>query len=112
MLLIDDDDELPSDPTEEEAKLIAALGEVGLHAIDENLVKQARRGWLKVARVISDTLRAGGFPGLDDADVQLHARRVMALVESGALEAQGNLRRPRWSEVRLPSAARTPARSG
>jgi hypothetical protein len=110
VLLIDDDDELPSRPTEPETKLVAELGEAGLHAIDVALQKQARRGWLKVARVVYDALRAGGFPISDDGYVQLHARRVMALVESGALEAQGNPRRPRWSEVRLPVADRTPGR--
>jgi len=47
---------------------------------------------------------------LDVADGLARFRReidpVIALAESGALEAQGNLRRPRFSEVRLPAGRR------
>jgi hypothetical protein len=101
VLLLDDDDELPLTPTEGERTLAAQLGSEGLRAIDAALQRQTRTSWLKVARVVSDALSAGRFPLGDDAHIELHVRRLMALVESGALEAQGNVRRPRWSEVRL-----------
>jgi hypothetical protein len=101
MLLLDDDDELPFAPDLAEATLAARLGADGLRAIDDTLRQHARVGWLKGARVIADALKAGGFPISEQAHLQLHARRLITLVESGLLEAKGNLHRPRWSEVRL-----------
>ena len=101
MLLLDDDDELPLLPDEAEASLASQLGEQGLRAIDDALGKQARRTWLKVARVVFDALKAGGFEASNDASIHLHVRRVITLADAGVFEAQGNLRRPRWSEVRL-----------
>jgi hypothetical protein len=101
MLLLDDDDELPAQPEEAEAKLSIELGDSGLLAIDEAIRKSARSSWLKVARVVFDALTAGGFKTSDDAHIDVHVRRVISLVDSGALEAKGNLRRPRRSEVRL-----------
>jgi hypothetical protein len=75
-----------------------------LRALDEALCAHAERRWLKVAMVIARALRAAGLDAFGSGCVHLRARRVIALVESGALEAKGNLRRPRWSEVRLPAA--------
>jgi hypothetical protein len=101
MLLLDDDDELPMLPEPSEATLVARLGSKGIEAIDAVLLGHTRRTWLKVARVVFDGLRAGGFPADDDV-VYLHVRRIAELVRTGQLESQGNLRRPRFSEVRLP----------
>lgn len=101
MLLLDDEDELPQIPSEEEANLAASLGESGLKAIDIVLVEKSRDKWLKVARVIADALEAGGFTFTEES-VDLHARRIIELVNDGSLEAQGNLRKPRFSEVRTP----------
>jgi hypothetical protein len=101
MLLFDDADELPSQPDEAEARLTGELGDAGVRTIDDAIGKSARHQWLKVARVIIDALKAGGFKTSDDTAIHLHVRRVIHLVDSGALEAKGNLRRPRWSEVRL-----------
>jgi hypothetical protein len=100
MLLLDDDDELPASPQPSESELAAQLGPVGMHAIDTALTSHARSCWLKVARVVFDALRSGGFEAEDDI-VAVHVRQVANLVASGVLEAQGNLRRPRWSEIRL-----------
>jgi hypothetical protein len=101
MLLLDDADELPAIPEPSESELVTRLGSVRLEAIDAALISHARSRWLKVARIVSDALSSGGF-AFDDDIVALHARRVGALVALGLLEGQGNLRRPRWSEVRLP----------
>jgi hypothetical protein len=101
MLLLDNDDRLPASPTTEEAALTDALGPVGVASVDEALVGAAQRRWSKVARIVVDAIKAGGF-ATDEEQVQLHIRRIIALVEAGRLEAQGNLRRPRFSEVRLP----------
>jgi hypothetical protein len=80
----------------------AQLGPDGLQAIDDPLVSYARSTWIKVARVVHDALDSASF-AVDDDTVDLHVRRVASLVAAGKLESQGNLRRPRWSEVRLPS---------
>ena len=73
-------------------------------AVDEMLKKRTRPRWLKVARVVADGLEASGIPVSNDAYVALYVRRVVALVAAGIFEAQGNLRRPSRSEVRLPGA--------
>jgi hypothetical protein len=101
MLLLDDDDELPAWPTEDETALVTSLGPTGLAAIDEAIVAATRSRWMKVAMVVHIAVESGGF-SIGDALVDLHTRRVIALVEAGTLEAQGNLRRPRFSEIRLP----------
>src|SRR4051812_24941958 len=102
MLLLDDSDQVTALPTEGEAALTSSLGPARLAAIDEAIAKAAQPRWLKVARVVIDAIKAGGFATNDD-EVQLHVRRVIALVDAGRLEAQGNLHRPRFSEIRLPS---------
>jgi hypothetical protein len=101
-LLLDDEGELPVAVDEAEAALAANLGPIGLRRIDDNLRKQALHTWLKVARVVAKALDEGGCQLSDEATIRLHTRRVIALVESGEFESQGDLRRPRWSEVRLP----------
>ncbi|MEO8904121.1 MAG: hypothetical protein ABI627_21595 [Polyangiaceae bacterium] len=101
MLLLDDDDELPHSPDEGEATLAAEIGVAGIDAIDASLLEHAQLGWLKVARVVLDALKASGLPPSDDSHIRLHVRRVIGLVNAGSLVAQGNLRKPRWSEVRL-----------
>lgn len=102
---VDDDDELPHQPEEDESRLAAKLGNDGLRAVDAALRQHTRRSWLKVARVIADALEAGGFPLSEEGALDLHLRRLIGLVDSGLIEAQGNLLRPRWSEVRLPTNA-------
>ena len=100
MLLVDDDGELPTSPEPSEAALSVQLGEHGIRAVDAALMSHARPKWLKIARIVYGALNSGGFQTTDDV-VNLHVRRVAELVQSGHLEAQGNLRRPRFSEVRL-----------
>jgi len=60
--------------------------------------------WRKVARVIGSTMQS-----LDESGVQTTGgiadkldERMQHLVSSGQLEAQGNIKRWRYSEVRLP----------
>jgi hypothetical protein len=100
MLPVDDDDQVPESATDAERSLIASLGTEGIAAIDDALLKAAGPRWQKVASVVLDAIRAGGFPTEDD-QVILHVRRIVALVDARKLEAQGNLLRPRFSEVRL-----------
>jgi hypothetical protein len=102
MLLLDDDDQLPDAPTEAETLLAESLGAAGLLAIDEAIVNATPTRWLKVARIVVDAITAAGF-STEEAQVQLHVRRTIALVAAGRLDAQGNVQRPRFSEVRLPA---------
>jgi hypothetical protein len=100
-----DDYELPAVAGESERLLAESLGTAGIRSIDAAITKATPPRWSKVARVVSDALEAGGS-STDEPEFELHVRRVIVLVESGALEAKGNLRRPRFSEVRLPAVAR------
>jgi hypothetical protein len=97
-----DDWKLPELTSDSERLLAESLGPAGLESIDHAIAKATTPIFSKVARVVSDAMKAGGYAG-EEAEFELHVRRVILLVESGALEAQGNLRRPRFSEVRLPS---------
>jgi hypothetical protein len=70
--------------------------------IDAAILSFAEPRWLKVARIGSEVLNA---LGLEDSDGERAvAARIEALVSAGKLEAQGDMTRWRWSEVRLPSA--------
>lgn len=105
MLFFDDDYELPDTPDEDEVRLAGELGAAGLRAIDGALQRYTRASWLKIARVVHEAIKAGGFTFSDDGALDLHVRRLMGLVDSGVIEAQGDVRRPRRSEVRQPAAA-------
>ena len=94
---------MPEAPTEAENLLTDSLGPQVLLAIDEAIMNATRPKWMKVARVVVDAIHAGGFT-TEDEQVQLHVRRIIALAVAGKIEAQGNLLRPRFSEIRLPAA--------
>ena len=104
MLLIDNDDELPAEPQEDEARFSAELGTNGVDSVDAALTVYAGHHWLKSARIIHDAIKSGGFT-YSDGIVDFHARRLHVLVGAGVLEGRGNLRKPRYSEVRLPATA-------
>jgi hypothetical protein len=74
-------------------------------AIDQAILcmlSAAEGRWRKVAMVIG---RVAERMGNDDDDVRyaLVARRIEALVDDGRLVAQGDLKKWRFSEVRLPN---------
>jgi hypothetical protein len=79
-----------------------ALTPAQLDAIDRELLRASDVQWRKVARVVG-TVMFGDWPGKPQglADV-FYAKRVASLVEAGKLQAQGDLGRMRFSEVRLP----------
>ena len=105
MLLLDDDDHLaglayrggdrpgpnPRGGCRSASRLDAAIVNAALG-----------RAGLKVSRVVVDAIRAAGF-STEEAHVQLHRaahhRSLSNLL--GRLDAQGNVHRPRFSEVRL-----------
>jgi hypothetical protein len=101
MLLLDDDAELPAQPDEAEAALAERIGPLGVERIDEALKHHTRTSWLKVARVVHDAMDANGASVFDETCLALYVRRIIVLVDAGALKSQGNVRKPRWSEVRL-----------
>lgn len=72
--------------------------------IDEAIFAAAQPSGQKVAMVIATVAEGGGIGKADDGHGhRLIAARIRALVRSGRLAAQGYLRKPRFSEIRLPS---------
>jgi Protein of unknown function len=64
--------------------------------------------WRKVARIAGETLQALEKRGvqLDGTVAEQFDARIADLVGSGQLEAAGNIKKWRHSEVRLPGGAR------
>jgi hypothetical protein len=79
----------------------AALTPDQLDAIDRELLRASDVQWRKVARVVG-TVMTTDWSGKPEriADI-FYAQRVARLVRLGRLEAQGDLARMRFSEVRL-----------
>src|SRR3981189_3208745 len=69
--------------------------------IDDLILSSAVAQWRKVARIMSDVLSACRRDKVDISEYAI-GKRVRDLVEKGKLQAQGNLYRPRYSEVKLP----------
>lgn len=93
--------QLPESPDENEAMLTAQLGPEGLAKADATLLRWVPQRWAKVARVVSEAIEDDDFDPTDTL-LSVYLRRLIALVDAGAIESAGNLRRPRFSEVRLP----------
>ena len=74
------------------------------HAIFSVLSAAGGR-WRKVAMVVGRVAYGMGddSPEGDEERYELVARRIEALVSDGRLEAQGNIKNWRFSEVRLPN---------
>src|SRR5262249_46688962 len=97
------DDTEPDGPlTAEEEGRARLLTPDDLQRIDACLLAHTSNQWRKVARVIATTMSTVGdqFPGIPDV---FYSQRIKGLVESGVLEAAGNLNRMRYSEIRLPA---------
>ncbi len=69
-------------------------------AVDEALMAEIGERWRKVAMVLAQAADKLGWDSVDDFDRL--AKRLETLVADGQLEAQGNLGRWRYSEVRAP----------
>ena len=69
--------------------------------IDAVLLSTATDEWVKIAVIISKVFDA---PALAGAEVtgQAIAERLYILVDNGALDSRGNMRRWRDADVRLP----------
>ncbi len=68
--------------------------------IDSLILSAATADWLKIAVMISKVFEDPALQGIDNLG-QAIAERIYILVDNGRLEAQGNMRRWRDSEVRL-----------
>lgn len=89
---------------EEEEAAVAALSPSDIDAIDQAILSLCEVHWRKVAYVVGFAMDVHPDRYLDIPDYY-YGMRVRALVEAGVLEAQGNLRRMRFSEVRLRQSA-------
>lgn len=96
------EDELDRLLTAEELSKIERLSANEVAKIDEALLANATSQWRKVARIVGTSMT-----GLDSKLVGIpdiyYSQRVAKLVSDGQLESQGNLRKMRFSEVRLPN---------
>jgi Protein of unknown function len=68
--------------------------------VDAILFSTVKRGWQKVAMVIGDAVGRCRELGLDIGAEAL-AARIQGLAEADRIEGVGDLRKWRWSEVRL-----------
>ena len=73
-----------------------------MNDLDPIILPHARKEWRKVARIAALATQERGVAPTDD-EVEAVVARVRDLVARGRLEAQGNLERPRFSEVRFPA---------
>ena len=91
----------PFDPpmTEDQLQVTSKLTDTELAKIDSQLLKNSAIQYRKSARVIGATMMdlKSEFQHIPDV---FFSSRLMHLVEQNKLEAQGNLRRMRYSEVR------------
>lgn len=89
----------------EEQELADRLTPEQIQRIDAQLLADCvAERWRKSARIVGTAWLALSKE-LPDVSAGYYAQRVIALVEAGSLEAQGNLHYMRFSEVRLPSRA-------
>jgi hypothetical protein len=89
--------------TPEQLEAVSVLDEAALRQIDEAILGNVTNNWRKVAMVVGMTMQQNAFQVKGIPDV-FYAQRVILLVEKGAIEAEGNLRRMRRSEIRLPQS--------
>lgn len=96
-------EEIPLDPdlTSEQLELVGTLSDDELREIDQALLSSSGKQYRKVAMVIAMAMgslehRVKGIPDI------FYSQRVSYLVDQGRLVSQGNLKRMRYSEVKLP----------
>lgn len=98
-----DDIQLENDGPMSEAQvaIVSKLTVSELEKIDKEILKNSSHQWRKVARVVGQTLLKlqTEFPGVPDV---FYSARIEFLVKSGALQSQGNLKKMRYSEIKLP----------
>jgi tetratricopeptide (TPR) repeat protein len=93
--------QLPEEPDADETALALERGPEGLAKIDSLLLKSTAKRFRKVARVLMEAVEADDL-NPTDALYCVYLRRLIGLADAGLIEGAGNLRRPPFSEVRLP----------
>ena len=72
--------------------------------LDAALIASLSGRWTKVAMVLGRVAKAPGLTfGEDDDAYEVLEERLVHLVASGAVQAEGDLTQWRFSEVRLPT---------
>ncbi len=96
---MDNEDDLSAPLDDEEIDAIAALSDADIAAIDHAILSHLSGHWKKTAFVVAQAMYF--YPDKYDAipDV-FYGRRVLALATEGLIDAQGNLRNMRVSEIR------------
>ena len=89
--------------SEAEERRLAQLPAELVARIDQALLAKAEPRFRKVAYIVGAVMTSFRDIPYRIPDVY-YAQRIAKLAEAGLLEAAGNLRRMRFSEVRLPSA--------
>ena len=98
--IMSEEHELDSAPTPSQLITMKNLTPDQVRRIDEVLLAQAVPQWRKASGVVGFAMKQlrNEHPGLPDV---YYAGRLSALVAAGKLESKGDLRRMRFSEVRL-----------
>ena len=95
----DDEYEFGAPLDAEETATVNALTPEEIAEIDDALLGATSSNWSKVAMVLTKQMKSQ--PGVpDDVPLEFYWNRLCNLVARGVLDAQGNLRRARFSEVR------------
>jgi len=93
----------PFDPelTPEQLVLASGLSSEQVEEIDAALLSASGKHWRKVAMVVATAMNSlpNKIVGLPDV---YYSQRVAVLAEQGKLISEGNLRRMRFSEVKVP----------
>ncbi|WP_444897044.1 DUF3658 domain-containing protein [Microbulbifer sp. SSSA005] len=96
-------EEIPFDPdlTPEQEELVGKLSDKEIEEIDHALISSAGKHYRKVAMVVAMAMSdlEQKIEGIPDV---FYSQRVSTLVAQGKLMSQGNLKRMRFSEVKLP----------
>ncbi len=101
---MNDEDDLRTLLDDDEIRAILALTDADIKAIDEAILSQLSVHWQKTALVVSVAMDAYPEKYFDIPDL-FYGERVVALFAKGLIEANGNLRRMRSSEVRMLAQA-------
>jgi hypothetical protein len=96
---VDENDDLSRALDEEELAAIAVLTDADVIAIDGAILSQLNNCWQKTALVVARAMFV--YPDkYDDIPDTFYGQRIMTLCSKGLIEADGDLRQFRSSEIR------------
>jgi hypothetical protein len=103
---IDDSDDLSRPLDDEESAGIAMLTPADVIAIDKAILSQLNGRWQKTALVVARAMYTY-LDRYDDIPDTFYGQRIVALCSEGSIEADGDLRYFRFSEIRAVSLDET-----